>query len=207
MGQEEIKDYLPGFEKEIYRVLEGQGKVVNLPAEQTLLEEGSAVKSVPIVLKGLLKVTQRDEDKEILLYYIDKGESCIMSFSACIFNKASKIYATTEKPSTILLISSSTLNELISKYPSFNNYFHLLFQDRYDDLIGAIDQLVFKKFDERLYYYLVEKRKKLNSATINITHNQISNDMGSVREVVSRALKKLEKEGKVLLKRNSIKIL
>jgi CRP/FNR family transcriptional regulator len=130
-----------------------------------------------------------------------------MSFSACITNSTSKIFATTEKESKILLVSADTLKELIRKYPGLNSYFHQLYQYRYEELIEAIDQLVFKKFDERLYLYLQEKSVKIGAKELITTHQEIAQDTGTVREVVSRALKKLEKEGKIILTRNEIKII
>ncbi|MBR9998324.1 MAG: Crp/Fnr family transcriptional regulator [Cyclobacteriaceae bacterium] len=204
---DEIKKVLPGLSAEIYDILSKKGKKVDIPRGQTLLKEGYYVNALPIVLDGLLKVTSRDEDKEILLYYINRGESCIMSFSACITNSASKIFAVTETDSTVLMISADTLNALIRSHPSFNGYFYQLYQFRYEELIGAIDQLVFKKFDERLFEYLKEKSEKLGHREIKITHQEIAQDTGTAREVVSRALKKMEKEGKVQLRRNEIKIL
>ncbi len=202
-----LRNVIPGLPAEIYEIMLEKGKKVQLSAGQILLKEGYFVNSIPIVLNGLLKVTRRDEDKEILLYYINPGESCIMSFSACITNSASKVFAITETESEILLISSNTLNNLILKHPSINNYFHQLYQNRYEELIGAIDQLVFRKFDERLYSYLKEKAGKFNTRTLKITHQEIAQDNGTLREVVSRALKKLEKENKISLTRNVIKIL
>lgn len=203
----EIKKALPGFSKEIYDILTEKGKIVDLPKGQVLLKEGYFVNALPIVLEGLLKVTSRDEDREILLYYIDQGESCIMSYSACITQSVSKIFAITEKDSTLLMISTETLLKLIQQFPTFNQYFNQLYQNRYEELIGAIDQLVFKKFDERLHQYLTEKSAKMGEKVLKMTHQEIAQDTGTVREVVSRALKKMEKEGKVQLTRNEIKIM
>jgi len=207
VDSEEIKRALPGLPNDLYRILSEKGKLVDLPPGQMLLKEGYFVNALPFVLEGLLKVTSREEDKEILLYYINKGESCIMSFGACIANSTSKIYASTEKESRILLVSADTLIELIRNYPALNTYFHQLYQNRYEELVEAIDQLVFKKFDERLYQYLREKSKKLDTKELKTTHQEIARDTGTVREVVSRALKKLEKEGKISLTRNEIKII
>lgn len=207
MDVAEIKKVIPGLPKEIYDFLSEKGKIIELPRGQILLKVGYFVNALPIVLDGLLKVTSRDEEKEILLYYINSGESCIMSFSACITSSTSKIFAVTEKDTTVLMISANALNELLQKYPVFNNYFHQLYQNRYEELVGTIDQLVFKKFDERLYQYLNEKSKKLGHKDLKITHQEIAQDTGTVREVVSRTLKKLEKEGKLQLTRNEIKII
>ncbi len=205
--KEILKKTLPLLSDEIYQILSEKGKLVDLPAQQVLLKEGYFVNALPIVLDGVLKVTRKDEDKEILLYYINKGESCIMSYSACISNTASKVFAITETPSRIMLLSVETLHLLVDKHPAFNRYLNSLYQHRYEELIDAIDQLVFMKFDERLMQYLFEKSEKLGTKTLKITHQEIAGDTGTVREVVSRALKKLEKEGRLILTRNEIKIL
>lgn len=202
-----LRKILPGISSEAAQILVDKGKMMELPPQQMLLKEGYFVNALPVVLDGLLKVTRKEEDREILLYYIRKGESCIMSYSACITNTASKVFAITETASKVLLIAADTLQELTHDHPSFNRYLTSLYQNRYEELIGAIDLLVFRKFDERLLQYLQLKAEKLDQRVLNMTHQEIAGDTGTVREVVSRALKKLEKEGRISLTRNEIKIL
>ena len=198
---------IPGFSNDFYEDLLKYSTIKSFQPDQVVLKEGSYVNVMPIVLSGLLKVTKKEEDKEILLYYINKGQSCVMSFSACITNSQSKIFATTEEESELLLIPSDKLVMLIGKYPSFANYFFSLYQERYEDLINSIDYLVFKKLDERLIRYLKDKSEKTGAPILRITHQEIANDMGTLREVVSRTLKKLEKDGLISLTRSEIKIL
>jgi CRP/FNR family transcriptional regulator len=95
---------------------------------------------------------------------------------------------------------------LVGSYPAFANYFYSLYQERYEELIHFINLLAFKKFDERLMLYLNEKSVVTKSKVLKITHKEIANDMGTLREVVSRTLKKLEGEGRISLTRNEIKI-
>ena len=206
MDISEIKNRLPGFPAEFYNDLISYGIIKSFQSDQVILKEGSYVNVIPIVLGGLLKVTKKEEDKEILLYYIERGQSCVMSFSACITNTQSKIFASTEDESELLLIPSDKLMKLVSDYPSFANYFFTLYQQRYEDLIDSIDLLVFKKFDERLIRYLKDKCKITDSTVLRMTHQEIANDTGTLREVVSRTLKKLEKDGLIALTRNEIKV-
>lgn len=203
----DLKTRLPGFPVDFYSDLLNFGMVKSFPRDQVILKEGAYVNVIPIVLDGLLKVTKKEEDKEILLYYIEKGQSCVMSFSACITNTQSRIFATTEDESELLLIPSDKLMKLVSNYPSFANYFFTLYQQRYEDLINSIDLLVFKKFDNRLLHYLKEKCQITGTSVIRMTHQEIANDTGTLREVVSRTLKKLEKDGLIIITRNEIKIL
>ena len=203
----ELKKRIPGFPNGFYEDLLQYGRILSFPPDQVVLKEGSYVNVIPIVLNGLVKVTIREEDKEILLYYIEQGQSCVMSFSACITNTQSKIYATTEEESELLLVPSDRLMTLMAKYPSFANYFFTLYQQRYENLVHSIDLLVFKNFDERLINYLRERCEKAGVPILKTTHQEIASDLGTLREVVSRAIKKLEREGKVSLTRNEIRVL
>ncbi|NVO21477.1 MAG: Crp/Fnr family transcriptional regulator [Bacteroidetes bacterium] len=175
--------------------------------EIQLLDTGSYVHSVPLVLKGSIRVSRRDEDKELLLYYVQPGEVCIMSFNACCNNSASMIIATTIEPTTILLLPSSDLRKWLQEYPSLNTFIYAQFNNRYLDLIDTINQLIFSKLDERLLSYLESKNQLLNGEEIPVTHQQIAYDLGTAREVISRLMKKLEKEGKIIQGRNHIKYL
>jgi CRP/FNR family transcriptional regulator len=179
---------------------------ITVAADTQLLEEGSFVHAVPLVIKGLIRVSRRDEDKELLLYYIHPGELCIMSFSACCNNSASAIIASTVENTELLLIPSATIRKWLAEYPSFNSYVYGLYHHRYADLIDTINQLIFYRLDERLMNYLLELSKEKKNTEVSITHQMIANDLGTAREVVSRLMKKLEKEGKIEQGRNLVRI-
>jgi len=158
-------------------------------------------------MSGLIRVSRNEDDKELLLYYIHPGEMCIMSFSACCSNSASLIEAITLEETRLLLIPSVKLREWITEFPSFNFYVYEMFNKRYLDLIDTIDQLIFNRLDERLFSYLKEKSMLSGNKQISITHQQIATDMGTAREVISRLLKKLELENKILTGRNQVIVL
>src|SRR5690606_13959030 len=155
------------------------------------------VKAVPIVTSGLIKVFTRNEDKELLLYYIQPGESCIMTFDACLKNMPSKVYASTEKKSAVLLMSSENVFRWMKDYPELNSLFFLQYNIRYNELLNMINQLLFEKMDTRILEYLKSKVKLSGKNPLKISHRQIANDLGTAREVVSRIMKKLENDGKV----------
>jgi CRP/FNR family transcriptional regulator len=172
-----------------------------------LLRDGQYVKVVPIVLSGSLKVYIKNEDRELLLYYIKPNESCIMSFSACLENAPSKVYAVTEEETEILAIPVSEIDRILKKHPEFNRLFYSLYNERYIDLIKTINSVLFNKLDSRILSYLKEKSVIHNSKQIKVTHKQIALDLGSSREVISRTLKKLEIDGHVILHNSLIEIL
>ncbi len=171
-----------------------------------LLRDGEYVKTVPIVLSGSIKIYIKNEDKELLLYYVKPNESCIMSFSAFIKNSPSKIYAVTEEKSELLAIPVSEIDNILKNYPEFNRLFYGLYNERYIDLIKTINSVLFNKLDSRILSYLKEKSVIHNSKQIKVTHKQIALDLGSSREVISRTIKKLEIDGHVTLHNSLIEL-
>jgi len=201
-----LKKILPQVDTQLLQFIANEAVEMDIPVDSTLLRTGNYVQSVPLVVKGLIRVSRIDADKELLLYYIHPGEMCIMSFSACCSNSASLIEASTLEETKVLLIPSVKLREWITKYPSFNFYIYEMFNKRYLDLIDTIDQLIFNRLDERLYNYLKEKAMLSGNSQVNLTHQQIATDMGTAREVISRLLKKLELENKISTSRNMVMV-
>jgi len=203
----DLKKLIPQVDADLVQFIAKEAVEMDIPADTTLLKTGNYVQSVPLVVNGLIRVSRNEEEKELLLYYIHPGEMCIMSFSACCSNSASLIEAITLEETKILLIPSVRLREWITKYPSFNFFIYEMFNKRYLDLIDTINQLIFNHLDERLLNYLKEKSVLSRNKTLSITHQQIATDMGTAREVISRLLKKLERENKIRTGRNQITIL
>jgi CRP/FNR family transcriptional regulator, anaerobic regulatory protein len=202
-----LKKLIPQVDSELLNFIANDTVEMDLPSDTTLLKTGNYVQSVPLVINGLIRVSRMEEDKELLLYYIHPGEMCIMSFSACCSNSASLIEAVTLEETKLLLIPSVKLREWISKYPSFNYYIYQMFNIRYLDLIETIDQLIFNHLEDRLLNYLKDKTVLSGNNTISITHQQIATDMGTAREVISRLLKKLERDNKIITGRNQVSLL
>ena len=202
-----IKKLLPHVNTELLQFIINESVEMDIPAETTLLKTGNYVRSIPLVVKGLVQVSRIEDDKELLLYYIHPGEMCIMSFSACCSNSTSLIEATAPEETSLLLIPSDKLRQWITTYPAFNFYVYEMFNKRYLDLMDTINQLIFNRLDERIYIYLKEKSRLSGTKQIPVTHQQIATDMGTAREVISRLLKKLERENKILTSRNQVTVL
>jgi CRP/FNR family transcriptional regulator len=169
------------------------------------LNENAYIKVIPIVLHGSIKVLRTEEDgHEILLYYIQPGESCIMSFLGGMHHETSKIKAVVEEDTEILLIPIDKVSGLIKEFPEWLDYIFRLYHKRFEELLGVVNDIAFKKMDERLLD-LIKKKAELNhNKTINVTHEQLANELNTARVVVSRLLKQMEKSGYVLLGRNHI---
>ena len=181
-------------------------KVIEVKKGNEILRVGQYVNVIPIVLSGLVKVYTFSDDKEFLLYYIKEYESCIMSFTAGINHETSKIYAVTEENSTLLLLPSTEVIKWSRQFPEFTTFYLRFYQSRYQDIIDTLRQVVFDKLDQRVLDYLKNRIKIEGNGSIKITHKEISVDLATSREVVTRLIKKLENEHKLIFKKGRIKI-
>jgi CRP/FNR family transcriptional regulator, anaerobic regulatory protein len=195
------------LEKELLEELIQVAPIKTFPAHTELIREGQYVKVIPIVLKGLLKVYTQFEEKELLLYYVQPEQSCIMSFSSVVNSDTSKIFALTEEESTLLLIPSEKINEWIRVYPSINKLFYKQYDLRYAELVETIHQMLYFKLDRRLLDYLTEKVRVTGKNPLKLSHKEIANDLGTAREVVSRLVKKFEKQNILKQHHDSIEII
>ena len=170
-----------------------------------IVNENAYIRSIPIVTKGNIRVLRTDDDgREILLYYIKAGESCIMSFLGGLHNDTSKIKAIAEEETEILFIPIDKVSLLIKEYPEWLDYLFRLYHTRFEELLEVVNAVAFKKMDERLLDFIKKKCNLSDSRILHITHEQISNELGTARVVVSRLLKQMEDEGLVKLGRNKI---
>jgi CRP/FNR family transcriptional regulator len=172
-----------------------------------ILNENAYIKAIPIVTNGSIRVMRLDEDgREILLYYIKAGESCIMSFLGGIHSDTSKVKAIAEEQTEILFIPIDKVSLLIKEFPEWLDYIFRLYHKRFEELLEVVNAIAFKKLDERLLNFIKKKCELSNSHTLLVTHEQIANELGTVRVVISRLLKQLEDEGLVVLGRNKISL-
>lgn len=193
------------LQKEIAEV----GQLKSFPSGEVIMNFGSYVKAVPLLVSGTIKVMREDEEdgREILLYYLNAGETCSMSFSCCMMDKRSDIRTVAEEDSTIIIIPIRYVNDWMSKYPSWRNFVMRSYDSRMHEMVKTIDSIAFKKMDERLWDYLQQRAKAHNTKVIQSTHQEIADDLNASREAVSRLLKQLEKKGSVVLERNRIELL
>lgn len=172
---------------------------------ETIVSENASVHSIPIVTKGSIKVLQSDDTyKEMVLYYLRPGETCIMSFLAGLYHDTSKVKAVAEEKSEVVFIPVEKIRELIREYPEWLNYIFQIYHKRFEELLEVVDAVAFKNMDERLLSFLKKRSEVIGSRTLTMTHEQLAQELGTAREVISRLLKKMEAEGLVELGRNKI---
>ena len=207
IDKSKISRLLPHLSDDLITEIVSVAIFKEIPSGSTILRAGQYVKVIPIVTEGLIKVFSRHEDKDLLLYYIQPNESCIMSFSASLKNEPSRVYAITEEDTSAILLPVEKIDQWIRQFPDFNSIFFQLYNLRYSELLETISDLLFNKMDQRLYDYLKKKHQLTGKNPLKISHRQIANDMGTAREVISRVMKRLEGEGKVRQHTSSIEIL
>lgn len=202
------KQLLPQIDENLRLELQARGHLKTFEPGEVILKENANIKSIPIILSGSLKVSREDQaGKELLLYYVKPGESCVMSFFGGLHHDTSKIKAVAEEKTEILFISVEDSNDWLKKYPSWIDFIFYLYHKRFEELLEVVNEIAFQKIDERIFL-LLQKKVKLNGKNeIITTHQQIADELGTSREVVSRLLKQMEGEKKISLSRNKITVL
>lgn len=193
---------------ELLEQLLAHGTPKVLHAGEVIVHEGSLMRNIPMVLSGSLKVIRTEEDgREIFLYYIKPGESCIISLLGGLQEDRSKIKAEVEEDAEILFLPMEKAAVLFNENPQWVYYIFRQYRQKFEELLEAINELAFRKVDYRMVNLLKKKVELTGSNIIAITHEQLANELGTARAVVSRLLKHLEEQGEVRLQRGKITLL
>ena len=172
-----------------------------------LMDVGSYIKFMPLVISGLIKVMREDADgNEVLLYYLEAGNTCAMSMNCCMKIEKSGIRAIAEEDSEFIMIPVEYVDDWVSKHKQWKDFVLNTYSSRFDELLEAIDIFAFKKMDERLYKYLQKRTELFGDKASQITHQEIAFELNTSREVVSRLLKKLEQNGQIAVTKTGIKL-
>jgi CRP/FNR family transcriptional regulator len=196
------------FEPELLDEIEAAGKCKLIKQGERLLDIGQDITVMPLIFSGAIKILREDDDgDELLLYFIEKGDTCAMTFSCCLGSGKSEIRAIAESDTELLMIPISKMDEWMAKYQSWREFILDSYHTRMSELLETIDTLAFMKMDERIMKYLKDRAMVTNDDIIYSTHQDVANDLHTSRVVVSRLLKSLEKQGKIELSRNHIKVI
>ncbi|MGE3726946.1 MAG: Crp/Fnr family transcriptional regulator [Candidatus Sericytochromatia bacterium] len=193
------------FSPDLLRALKEEGRNLSFATEQEILRPGSEVKVIPLVLNGSIRVLRDDPSgKEILLYYIHPGESCVLSILAGSKAQTSQIRAIAQAGTEIWVFPAQVLKRWSLSHASWNQFVLELYTIRFEELVQVVNELAFSRVDERLLDLLQTRAKLAGGSLIQATHQQLADELGTAREVVSRLLKKLEQEQRVELGRGKI---
>ncbi|SEL06958.1 Crp/Fnr family transcriptional regulator [Parapedobacter koreensis] len=205
--QDYLTTYFSSFERELKDILAEQCSIKHFAAGEQLMQTGQYFKSTMLIVKGLVKVYREGGDGgEFFVYHLEPGSACALSMICATKQEKSEILATAVEETTALLIPIAMMDDLMRKYKTWYYFVLETYRSRFEELLEVIDHVAFRGMDERLDYYLQKLSKQQDSKLIITTHQQIANDLGSSREVISRLLKKMEQHGKVVLGRNTIQL-
>jgi CRP/FNR family transcriptional regulator len=196
------------LEPALLEQIEKQGTIREIPSGEILMRTGQYVKSTMLVLEGMVKIFRENEEgNEFLMYYLQPGEACAISLVCASKMEASKVMAKTMEDTTVLMIPIQLMDEWMSKYKSWYYFVLETYRNRFEELLTLIDQVAFRNMDERLLFYLQRYAEVNQTTTINLSHQQIADELNSSREVISRLLKKMEQRKIVSLHRNFIELI
>lgn len=193
------------LEEELIQEINRVGQIRTTTIDEILINVGDAMTSIPIILSGSIKISrENDNGDELLLYYIEGGDTCAMTLQCCVRQMKSEIRATSMEDSVLLMLPTEMMELWMHKYKSWREYILQSYHVRLTELMETIDAIAFMRLDERLLKYLTDQAKLLGSLEVHHTHQQIAEDLHSSRVVISRLLKQLEIRGTITLKRNKI---
>jgi CRP/FNR family transcriptional regulator len=207
MIQELKNNYGHLFEDALLNEINQVGTFKEVPEGFKMMEIGDYVKAMPLLVSGVIKILRKDTDgDELLLYFLEKGDTCAMTLTCCVAQTKSKIRAIAETDSKLIMIPIKKMEEWSEKYKSWRHFVFESYNNRLNEMLETIDSIAFLKMDERLIKYLVEKVRISKNNTIHKTHQEIAYELHTSRVVISRLLKKLETLGKIQLNRSYILI-
>lgn len=196
------------FEEELINEICEVGDLKKIPEDTLIMEIGQKITHMPLIVSGTIKIMTEDEKgDELLLYYLELGDTCAMTLNCCSRESKSAIMALTEEPTEVLFIPVQKMEEWMVKYKTWRNFVLESYNTRLNEMLEAIDNLAFHNMEERLKRYLHDKAMIMHDGDLRITHYQIANDLHSSRVVISRLMKKLEIEGIIRQHRNRVEVL
>jgi CRP/FNR family transcriptional regulator, anaerobic regulatory protein len=173
---------------------------------ETIVSEHSYIRSVPIIVDGRVKIIRSDADRELVLYYLQPGEGCVMSFMAALFNETQTVRMVADQDCIVSFVSIDDVQAAMRHRPELLMYMFQVYHKRFGELLDLVDAVAFRKMDDRLLQYLEKKAQLTQSNVLHLTHEQIALELGTAREVISRLLKQMESRGLVSLSRNNIEL-
>ena len=196
------------FEDALLQEINEVGVFKEIPEGTKLMEVGQYIRAMPLLIDGAIKIIRDDDDgDELLLYFLEKGDTCAMTLTCCLGDTKSEIRAITELDTKLIMVPVQKIEEWTTKYKSWRNFVFQSYHNRLMEMLDTIDSIAFLKMDERLLKYLKNKVKISKDQIINSTHREIAHELHTSRVVVSRLLKTLEKNKIIKLHRSHIELI
>ncbi len=196
------------FEEDLLEEIIKVSTIKDFKEGERLMEIGEYIKKIPLLLSGAIKIIREDQKEgEIVLYYIEQGDTCAMTLTCCLGETKSQVRSIAERDGSVILVPVGKMDEWLVKYKSWRNFVLNSYNSRMNELLSAVDSLAFMNMEERLCKLLQDKAKVYNSRFINNTHQELAEELNTSRVVISRILKTLENKGIIQLNRKYIELL
>jgi CRP/FNR family transcriptional regulator, anaerobic regulatory protein len=204
MDKAKLKQLFPDLEEELYHEILKHASVKEVKAGDAMLRVGQTIRSIMLILDGIVKLYREDDEgNEFFIYQLKAGQACSLSMVCAAKYETSEVLAKALTDATVLSIPFEYMEKWMSKYKSWYQFVIAQYRTRFEELLKTIDAIAFANMDERLENY-IEKQAATLGNHLKMTHQDIANDLNSSREVISRLLKKMEAKGWVQIHRNSI---
>lgn len=201
------KELFPQFEPGLINAIEKEAVQRSFNAGDVIMRTGQYIKSTALVLEGRVKIyRENQEGGEFLMYYLGPGQACAVSMICALQSHTSEIMAVAEENSEVLMIPVQLMDDMMNKYKTWYQFVIQTYRNRFDEILSVVDNIAFRNMDERLEFYLKRYVEKTGKKSVEISHQQIADDLNSSREVISRLLKKMEQRNLVKLHRNMIEL-
>ena len=201
------KQLFPQFEPGLIEIIEKEAVQRSFNAGDIIMRTGQYIKSTALVLEGRIKIYRENQDGgEFLMYYLEPGQACAVSMICAMQSETSEIMAKAEEDTEVLMIPVQLMDDLMNKFKSWYQFVIQTYRSRFDELLSVVDNIAFHNMDERLEFYLKRYADKTGKKIMEVSHQQIADDLNSSREVISRLLKKMEQRNLVKLHRNMIEL-
>ncbi len=202
-----LNKFYPQFDDALKQAIASKAVVKQFRTGDEMMRSGQYLKSTMLVTKGRVKLFTNGEDgEEFFMYYLEPGQACALSFVCAARNRKSDLEAIAIEDVEAIMIPIELMDDLMIKHKSWYYFVIESYRSRYQEVLDALRSVAFHGMDERLEYYLIKQKNAYQSNTLNLTHEQIANDLNSSRVVISRLLKQMENDGKVKLLRNAIEV-
>ncbi|GAA4951493.1 hypothetical protein GCM10023314_26150 [Algibacter agarivorans] len=196
------------FEKELMDEIVKVGHFDKIESGKLLIDIGSDMTHIPLILEGVVKIIRKKKNgEEIVLYFLEKGSTCAISFVNCINHEKSIFKGVVETTIEAIFLPVEFIDQWLAKYKSWRHFIIDSYHFRLLEMVESIDGLAFMKMHQRLLKYLTDKVKINNNVDLKITHQEIADDLNTSRVVISRIIKQLHDENKIYSTRNKIRVL
>lgn len=201
------KEKFPQFEPQLIELIEKEAVQRTFYAGDIIMRTGQYIKSTILILEGRIKIyRENQEGGEFLIYYLEPGQACAVSMICAIQSHTSELMAVAEEDTEVLMIPVHLMDDMMNQYKTWYQFVIQTYRARFDEILEVVDNIAFRNMDERLEFFLKRYSEKTGKKKLEISHQQIADDLNSSREVISRLLKKMEQRNLLKLHRNMIEL-